>query len=151
MKPYHIRWRLVFCMISELFAVFMITWSYKAYVLLGSPVTQEDVSVFWGYVRDALFFYFWVVYLHYEIRYGFCALPCILKRRLAMLLITSILWMLLVETVSRKIMDKHVMMSPFLIWLADSVYYVPFLLPWKFWGGRRLPMSQPRSGGGIVV
>jgi len=130
--------RRVFELISVLYAAAMILCSYRVYVVPEVQMTQELRDIFWEYFRDVLFFYFWVVYLHYAIRYCVwrkcCTFPSYVKVKLTLLFIISILWVLLVQIGLRNVMNYNMICSPFLVWLIDAIYYIPFLVPWVFWG-----------------
>ena len=132
-----LRIRRVFELISVLYAVAMILCSYRVYVLPEVKMTHGLRDIFWEYVRDVLIYYFWVIYLHYAIRYCVwrkcCTFPSAVKVKLTLLFIISILWVLLVQIGLRNIVNHNMICSPFLVWLIDAVYYIPFLVPWVFW------------------
>lgn len=149
LRPHRGGIRRIFELVSVVFAVVMMSCSYKAYVVSEVEMTQDLCDIFWEYFRDVLFFYFWVIYLHCAIRFRVwrkgCSFPSPVKGNLVVLFLVSILWMLVVENVLRRIMNHNVISSPFLVWLLDVVYYVPFLVPWAFWGAGRGSRSVLRE------
>ena len=116
------------------------------------PVTQQTTESFIEDVRDILCFYACVALIHYLIRYdvmpsdkNLSKLPAKVKRNILVLFSLSILWMMLVVTVSHCFQITLTCVPAFVMWFAKAAYYIPFLFQRLITGKDRVELKRCAS------